>query len=66
LESVELKNEGADPLVKFHGYFAENWLAAVGAAIAVKTVIQLMMLVLSLQLLGAQFGSQEDELKTNV
>jgi len=66
VESVELQNEGADPLVKFHGYCGDNWLAVVGATIAVKTVIQLMMLVLSLQLLGAQLGGQEAELKADV
>jgi hypothetical protein len=64
VESVELQNEGADPLVKFQGYCGDSWLATVVATVAVKAVIQLFMLVLSTQLLGNQLGGQEsDELK---
>jgi hypothetical protein len=65
VESVELQNEGADPLVKFSGYCGDGWLTTIAATIAVKTVFQLFMLVLSLQMLGAQLGGsdQKDDLK---
>jgi hypothetical protein len=64
VESVELQNEGADPLVKFQGYCGDSWLATVVATVAAKAVIQLFMLVLSTQLLGNQLGGQEsDEMK---
>jgi len=65
VENVELQNEGADPLVKFQGYCGDNWLATVRSAIAAKTVIQLFMLLLSLQLLTTQLGAQEDVLKAS-
>merc|ERR550514_664510 len=65
VESVELQNEGADPLVKFSGYCSDAWLTTIAATIAAKAVFQLFMLVLSLQMLGAQLGDadQGGELK---
>jgi len=61
VESVELLNEGADPLKKFAGYCSDTWLATVVATVAAKTVIQLFMLVISIQMLGNQMGGQEAE-----
>merc|ERR1719243_541881 len=61
VESVELQNEGADPLVKFSGYCSDGWLATIAATIAVKTVFQLFMLVLSLQMLVAQLGGGDQK-----
>jgi hypothetical protein len=61
VESVELQNEGADPLVKFSGYCGDGWLTTIAATIAVKTVFQLFMLVLSLQMLGAQLGGGDQK-----
>lgn len=63
VESVELQHEGHDPLVKFTGYCSDNWMTTVGSTIAAKTMIQLFMLMCSLQLLGAQLGGQDDQLK---
>lgn len=61
VETVELRNEGADPAVMTHGYCSATWLATVGAAIMAKAVFQLVMLLLSMQLLDGQLGSQEDQ-----
>jgi len=67
VEKVELQNEGADPLVKFSGYCSDAWLTTVAATIAVKTVFQLFMLVLSLQMFVTQLGGGEvKELKADV
>jgi len=65
VESVELANEGADPLVKFSGYCSDGWLTTIAATIAVKAVLQLFMLLLSLQMLGDQLGGADavDQLK---
>ena len=65
VESVELQNEGADPLVKFSGYCSDGWVTTVAAVIAVKTVFQLFMLVISVQMLGTQLGGadQAEEFK---
>jgi hypothetical protein len=63
VESVELQNEGADPLVKFSGYCSDGWLTTIAATIAVKTVFQLFMLVLSLQMLGVQLGGGDQDVK---
>jgi hypothetical protein len=68
VESVELMNEGADPLVKYYGYCGDGWMVTVAAFIAFKAVIQLFMLVLSLQLLGKRLGhdvSDHRELKSS-
>merc|ERR1711904_132611 len=65
VESVELQNEGHDPLVKFSGYCSDGWLTTIAATIAVKTVLQLFMLLLSLQMLGDQLGAAEDQLKAS-
>jgi len=59
VEEVELQNEGADPLVKTTGYCGDTWLATVRAVFAANTVVQLVMLVLSVQLLGVQLGGSE-------
>jgi len=66
VENVELQNEGADPLVKFSGFCSDAWLTTIAATIAVKTVFQLFMLVLCLQMLVAQLGGgDQKELKAD-
>jgi hypothetical protein len=61
VESVELQDEGADPLVMFHGLCSDGWLAVVFSAIMAKAVIQLFMLLLSMQLLDERLGGQVQE-----
>jgi hypothetical protein len=63
VESVELQNEGADPLVKFSGYCSDGFLTTIAATIAVKAVFQLFMLMISLQMLGAQLGGGDQKEK---
>jgi len=65
VEAVEYANEGHDPMVKFSGYCGDGWVTTVAAVIAVKTVFQLFMLVISVQMLGTQLGGadQAEEFK---
>jgi len=63
VERVEQQNEGADPAVTFSGYCSDGWLTTIAATIAVKTAFQLFMLLLSLQMLGAQLGGSDENLK---
>jgi len=65
VEAVEYANEGHDPMVKFSGYCSDGWVTTVAAVIAVKTVFQLFMLVISVQMLGTQLGGadQAEEFK---
>merc|ERR1712118_601302 len=65
VEAVEYVNEGHDPMVKFSGYCSDGWVTTVAAVIAVKTVFQLFMLVISVQMLGTQLGGadQAEEFK---
>jgi len=67
VEAVEYANEGHDPMVKFSGYCSDGWVTTVAAVIAVKTVFQLFMLVISVQMLGTQLGGadQSEELKAS-
>jgi len=67
VEAVEYANEGHDPMVKFSGYCGDGWVTTVAAVIAVKTVFQLFMLVISVQMLGTQLGGadQSEELKAS-
>jgi len=59
LDTVEKKAEGADPMKEKDGYCTESWLAAVTSFIAMQAMLQLIMLMLTLQRLGAKLSKQE-------
>lgn len=59
LESLERSALDADPQKFTDGYCSDNWLAAVISFIATQAMIQLIMLMLTLQRLGAKLSGQE-------